>query len=175
VTSDVARPGERVSPNSLFSRYVPRVRTSRPGVLGLLILLGAVTGCTGDADRAEPVSADVAVPSYAAPPGAPHFCTTLAGSTRILGIPRAVGALSAGTGTADAKLELTGGIDDLRAVLDEVRAEDGHERLESAVERLVDTLAAVRDRPLTAAARAGVSADLDAVGRHVQPVCQLPS
>lgn len=151
------------------------MRTSRPGILGLLILLGAVTGCKGDADRAEPVSADAAVPSYAAPPRAPDFCTTLAGSTRIAGIPRAVGALAAGTGTVEARLELTGGIDDLRAVLDDVRGEDRDERLESALERLVATLADVRDGPLTAAARADVSADLDAVGRHVQPVCQLPS
>ncbi len=149
------------------------MRTSRPGVLGLLILLGAVTGCKSAADPVEP--ADAAVPSYAAPPGAPDFCTMLAGSTRIAGIPRAVGALAAETGTAHAHVMLTGGIDDLGAVLDEVRAEDGHERLGTALERLVATLTSVRDRPLTDSARADVSAELDAVGRYVQPVCQFPS
>lgn len=147
----------------------------RPSVLGLLIPLAAVTGCEGPADRDEAVSTDAAVVSYEAPAGAPAFCSTLAGSTRIADLPRAVGALAAETGTVEARLQLTAGIDDLQAVLDEVRAEGGHERLRSALEQLVTTLAGALDSPLPDSAGSDISVDLDAVGRQAQPICQFPS
>lgn len=47
------------------------------------MLLGAVTACTGAADRPVPVPAAAAVVAYEAPAGAPAFCTFLAGSIRI--------------------------------------------------------------------------------------------
>jgi hypothetical protein len=147
----------------------------RPGVLGLLIVLAAVTGCTPPAGSPEPVRTDAAVVSYAAPAGAPAFCSTLAGSTRLGDISRAVGALAAETGTVEARLQLTGGIDDLEAVLDEVRAEGGYERLGSALEQLVATLSDAMDSPLTDSAGTDIGADLDEVGRQAQPICRFPS
>jgi hypothetical protein len=151
------------------------VAICRPSALGLLMLLGAVTGCEAEADRTVSVSTDAAVVSYAAPDGAPSFCTTLAGSTRLAAIPRAIGALAAETGTVEARLDLTAGIDDLQAVLEDVRADEGHERLGSAIEQLVATLTSAMDSPLTDAVRTGISDDLDAVGRQAQPICRFPS
>lgn len=147
----------------------------RPGVLGLLLLLGAVTGCEGEAASAVTVPTEAAAVAYVAPAGAPTFCTTLADSARIALIPHAVGALSAETRVIEARLELTGGIDELQAALEEVRAEQAYGRLGSAMEELVDTLSRALDGPLTDADRTDISEDLDAVGQQAQPICRFPS
>jgi hypothetical protein len=149
----------------------------RLGLLGLLIVLaGTATGCTGFADAgSEARPAGVAVPSYGLAPGTPAYCTSLAGSTHLTGIPAAVGVLSGRRGDVQAELDLAAAIDDLRAVLEAIEDDGGSPPLEAAVGELVAALSAARDGSMTSAVRDDISTALDDVGRLVQPVCRFPS
>ena len=77
-------------------------------ILGLLLFVMAASGCT-DAGSARPAAhADAAVPSYAAPSGAPSFCADLAGTTHLTDIPEAVGRLTADPRDVEAALLVCG-------------------------------------------------------------------
>jgi hypothetical protein len=144
-------------------------------VLGLLFPLIALAGCTA-ADDAPPVPrADAAVPSYAAPSGAPGFCATLAGTTHLTRLPVAVGTLTAQPQDVGAKLELTAAVDELNSVLDQVDGKPDLRALGTTVRELIGVLRDARDAPLTDAIRTKISTGLDDVGQRAQAVCGFPS
>jgi hypothetical protein len=150
---------------------------SRARVLGLLVLVTSLAACTS-AEAVTPVrsAADrAAVPSYEPPAGAPAFCAELAGSGRLLEVPRALGTLAARPGDVEAELQVSAAVRELRSVLDTLRASDGPARLDAAVETLADDLAAAVSGPLTAVGIAGISAGLADVDTLAQPVCGFPS
>jgi hypothetical protein len=115
------------------------------------------------------------VRSYASPSGAPGFCAALAGTTKLTGLPLAVGTLTADPTDVEAGLALTAVIDELQVVLDEVRAESGFLPLDAALEGLTGALREAREGSLTDALRTAISAGLEDVGRLAQPVCGFPT
>lgn len=147
----------------------------RPGVLGLLVVLGATAGCSAEAEQPSRLAADVAVAAYEPAAGAPHFCALLAASTHLTGLPGAVGSMAAESRTVEAQLDLSAGIAELRAVLDDVRSETGYTDVETVLQDLVVSLTSAIQGPLTDVVRVAISDGLDAVGRRVQPVCTFPT
>jgi hypothetical protein len=144
-------------------------------VLGLLFPLVAMAGCTTADDKPPVHLADAAVPSYAAPSGAPDLCATLAGTTHLAGLPVAVGTLTAQPQDVGAKLQLTGAVDELTTVLDQVHGRPDLRALGSSVRDLIGVLRDARDAPLTDAIRTKISTGLDDVGRRAQAVCGFPT
>jgi hypothetical protein len=149
----------------------------RPRVLGLLFLLLALAACTGSAPESEPLvsRADVAVLSYAPPSGAPDFCTELAQTTHLTGLPVAIGTLTADPQDVEARLSLTATVDELRAVRADVPDQPGLLGLSTALDDLLDTLGDAQDAPLTDAVRTAISTRLEAFGVQAQPLCGFPS
>ncbi|MGY1804206.1 hypothetical protein ACI78T_13100 [Blastococcus sp. SYSU D00922] len=146
-------------------------------LVGLLALLaGPVVGCTGSLDEGSTAQpANVAVPSYEPAETAPEYCSSLADSSHLTEVPVAMGVLAGERGDVGAELDLTGAIDELRTVQEQVRDAGGSLRLEAAIDDLVESLTAARDRGVTSAMRDDVSTALDDLGRLVQPACRFPS
>jgi hypothetical protein len=144
---------------------------SRPLATGLL-LLAALTGCTdgADDDAEPPPRADAYVP----PSGAPEFCGSLADAAHLDDIPAAVGAIAADARTAEARSDLTAAVGELRDVLDAVRADGGHPRLDAALDDLVTALIELSAGPLTEATQLAITSNLDTIGQQTQPVCEYP-
>jgi hypothetical protein len=151
------------------------VLIGRPRVLGLLLLLGSTTACSGAQTQPSVERTDVAVQSYAPPAGAPGYCTLLAGSPHLVGLPVAIGTLTARPGDVEAKLALSAAVGDLRAVGEEVARDDGTAALGAALDELTAALARAEAGPLTDAVRTAVSTGLDDVGLLVQPACDFPT
>ena len=148
----------------------------RPGVLGLLALFlaGIAAGCTASAEGdAAPRRADVALPSYTADGDAPEFCALLAGSTRLTVLPSALGRLAGEAGNVEARLDLSGAINELEAIHQDLGS--GDRELATALDDLVGALTRARDGSLTAGVRDAVSTGLDDVGRLTQPLCEFPT
>jgi hypothetical protein len=143
-------------------------------VLGLLFPLAAMTACT-TADAPHAQLADVAVPSYAPPSGAPDFCATLAGTTHLAGLPVDLGTLMAQPDDVGARLELTAAADELKSVLDQVHDRRDRGALGSSLQDLVRVLRDARDGPATDAVLAKIAAGLGDVGRRAQTLCGFPS
>lgn len=149
------------------------IRRSR--VLGLLVLLGATTACSGAEAQPWIDRTHAAVQSYAPPSGAPGYCTLLAGSTHLVGIPVAIGTLTARPGDVEAKLALSAAVGDLRAVGEEVARDAGTAALGAALDDLTAALTRAEAGPITDSVRSAVSTGLDDVGLLVQPVCDFPT
>jgi hypothetical protein len=156
------------------------VHVGRLRVAGLLFpLIGlfplvSLAACTGpDASIAE--RADAAVPSYAAPSAAPGFCAELAGTTHLTDLPVAVGTLTADPQDVEAGLALSAAIDELKAVLDEVRDAPDFAALGTSLEELVAALREAREGSLTDDVRTAIRSGLDRVGHLVQPACDYPT
>lgn len=147
----------------------------RPRVLGLLFLLGSLTACTSQASAPPEPSGIAALPSYEAPSGAPGFCTLLAGSTHLAQVPSALGTLTVDPSDPAARQVLAAAVDDLRAVLDNVRSDVAHADLESAVEDLVGTLTAASGGRLDDGTGEAVGAALTTIGEQAQPACEYPT
>jgi hypothetical protein len=144
-------------------------------VLGLLVSLAGVAGCTSTVAEPESQRADVAVRAYAAPSGAPAFCDALADTTQLTSLPVVLGTLTADPQDVEANLALTAAVGELQDVLDDVRARRGFSALGTSVEDLIAALRQARDGQLTDAVRAWIGTRLDDVGRQVQPVCDFPA
>jgi hypothetical protein len=147
----------------------------RPAVLGLLFLLGSLSACTSEASTPPEASGVAALQGYRAPTGAPHFCSLLAGSTHLRGIPTALGALAVDTADAGARQQLAGAVTDLRAVLDDIRLDVEHADLETAVEDLVDALTVAAGGRLPAELSDTVAAALTDIADIAQPACGFPT
>ena len=145
------------------------------GALGLLLLLGSVAACTGEASTPQEPSGVAALPAYEPPSGAPEFCALLAGSTHLATVPSALGVLTVDPSDATARQELTGAVEDLRPVLEDVRFAVEHADLETAVEDLVAALAAASGGRLTDDTSETVARALTAVAEQTQPVCEFPA
>jgi len=148
----------------------------RLGLLGLLVLLGATTGCSAPA-AATPraVAATPALPGYRPPAGAPALCVMLARSSHLAGVAPALGALAAGAGTTGAQRRLADAADDLRAVLTEARGERADAAVVVALEKLVAALSSASHGTPAADVPVRIRTGLDAVGTLTQPVCEFPS
>jgi hypothetical protein len=146
-----------------------------PGVLGLLVLLGALTACTSEASTPPEVAGTPALAGYHAPPHAPGFCGLLAGSTHLRTIPAAVGTLAVDSSDAAARQELAAAVVDLRAVLDDVRYAVEYADLETAVEDLVDALTEASGGRLPAELSDTIARTLTAVADEAQPACEFPT
>lgn len=144
-------------------------------VAGLVFPLVALAGCTTADDGPAVPRADAAVPSYAAPSGAPAICAELAGTTHLAGLPVAVGTLTAQPEDVGAKLEITAAIDELTGVLDKAGHRPGLAALDRSVRDLVEVLRDARDARLTDAVRTEISTGLDDVGLRAQAFCGFPS
>jgi hypothetical protein len=147
----------------------------RPAVLGLLVLFGTLTGCTSEASTPPEASGSPALRGYSAPAGAPGFCELLAGSTHLGSLPTALGTLVVDGSDAGARQEVAGAVDDLRAVLDDVRDSVEHADLETAVEELVDALTSASGGRPPDELSTTVAAALAAVADEAQPVCEFPT
>jgi hypothetical protein len=147
----------------------------RPGVLGLLLLAGSLTACTSKASTPPEVSGVAALPSYAAPSGAPGFCALLAGSEHLQAVPSALGTLTVDTSDAAARQELSAAVVELRAVLEDVRFDVAYADLETAVEDLVDALTEASVGRLPAASSDSVAGALGTVAQLAQPACGFPT
>ena len=147
----------------------------RPRVVGLLILLGSLTACTSHASAPPEPSGTAALPGYDAPSGAPAFCALLAGSTHLAQVPSALGTLAVDPSDPAARQVLAAAVDDLRAVLDDVRSDVAHADLETAVEDLVGTLTEAAGGRLGDGTGEVVGAALTAIGEQAQPVCEFPT
>ncbi len=147
------------------------------GRLGVpALLLAALVACGPDQD-ARPRTADTvgaAVPSYAAPDGAPGFCARLASGEELARLPVSIGLLVAGT-DVEARAQIGRVMRELRGVLADVREEGGHDGLDTALDGLVRSLGSVVVGPLTDAVRGSVTAGLQQVGAQAQPACGFPS
>jgi hypothetical protein len=136
----------------------------------------ALAGCASTPTPAPEVQlADVAVPSYAPPSGAPDFCAALAGTTHLTGLPVVLGTLTTQPEDVGARLELTAAADELQQVLDQVSARTGTGALVGSLKKLVAALRVARDTSLTDQIRTRISTGLDDVGRRVQAACAFPS
>jgi hypothetical protein len=143
--------------------------------LGLAFPLVALAGCTPTHSAPQEQRADVAVPSYAPPSGAPHFCAALADTTHVTGLPTAVGTLTTRPEDVGAKLELTAAADELQGVLDQVSDEPDAGALAGSLRELVAALRYARDTRLTDQGRTDISTGLDDVGRAAQAACGFPT
>jgi hypothetical protein len=151
------------------------VLIGRPRVLGLLLLLGATTACSGAQTQPSVERTDVAVQSYAPPSGAPGYCMLLAGSTHLVGIPVALGTLTSRPGDVEAKLFLSAAAGDLRAVGEQVARDGGTAALGAALDDLTAALARAGEGAVTDSVRSAIGTGLDDVGLLVQPVCDFPA
>jgi len=152
------------------------VRIAGPVRLGVpaTVLAAVLAACTS-ADGPPPVrQADVAVPSYEAPAGAPAFCSRLASSEDLGRLPVSIGLLASGE-DVESRTQISGVVAELRGVLAEVRTEGGHGRLVTALDGLVQALAQVGDGPLSQPALGAVTAGLEQVGVQAQPTCGFPA
>lgn len=146
-----------------------------PGVARLgvpALVLAALAAC--GPDDARPAGATAAVPSYAAPEGAPGFCTRLAHVGGLDRLPASMGELLDGP-DVEARTQVSQVVRGLRAVLSEVRDEGGHEEVATALEDLVDGLGAVVEGPLTRPVADAVTGGLRRVGALTQPACGFPT
>ena len=149
--------------------------SGRLRLLGLpILLLTATAGCTSAGATAPPTRADVAVASYSPPAGAPGFCARLAASTRLTDLPSAIGVLTAEPGDIEANLDLDAAIEELRAVLEEVRSGAGQIKVETSIEELVEALRRAGQGPVTDTVRTAIVHGLDDVGARVPPICRFP-
>jgi hypothetical protein len=148
------------------------VRLGRLRVLGLLFPVLAATACTDAEATSTARRTDVAVHSYAAPDGAPGYCTLLAGSLHVTLLASAVGTRTARPGDVEAKLDLGAAAEELTAVRNEV---DPDGPLTDALDGLLAALSQARSGPLTETLRTEISTGLDDVGRLVQPDCDFPA
>lgn len=147
----------------------------RPPLLGLLVLLLAATaGCTSSKAPAGFPRADVAVPSYTPPTGAPGFCSVLAANTHLAAVPDAIGLLAATREDVRAGLDLHAAATELRAVLESVQSEGGHQDVGRALDDLIGALEDAASGTLTETDQGAVAAGLDDVGDRVQPLCGFP-
>ena len=151
------------------------MNSGRPRVWGLLLLLGALSACSSQAAPPLQTTGVAALPSYEAPSGAPGFCRLLAGSAHVASIPSALGRLTVDTSDATARQELAGAVQDLRAVLDDVRYTVEHADLETAVEDLVAALTEASGGRPAAGSSEAIAAALGAVADLAQPVCEFPT
>jgi hypothetical protein len=132
-------------------------------------------GCTEPAEEPPAPGADAAVASYLAPAGAPGFCTRLAASTHLDGVPLAIGTLTADARNEDAVGQLEGAVADLEAVLDDVAEQDVPDELTARFEDLLASLYSATLNPVDDALRTRISERLAALGTQVQPVCEFPT
>ena len=147
----------------------------RPGALGLLVLVSALSACSSSAAPVVTEQPGVAaLPSYVAPARAPGFCAVLARSTHLTGLPAALGRLSVDPADADARLEVAGAVADLRPVLDDVRYAVEYADLETTVENLVATLTEVSGGRLRDDVGERIGAALGTLGELAQPACEFP-
>lgn len=148
----------------------------RPRVVGLLFLLLALAACTGSAPDPGPQvrRADAAVASYAPPSGAPGFCTELAGTTHVTGLPVAIGTLTADPHDVEAGVALNAAVDELRNVRADVPDQPGFLGLSTSLDELLDALREAQRGPLTDAVRTAISTRLEAFGVQAQPLCGFP-
>jgi hypothetical protein len=144
-------------------------------VLGLLVLLGALTACTSNASTPPQTSGTPALHGYQAPSGAPAFCTLLAGSTHLRTLPTALGTLAVDTSDAGARQELAGAVADLRAVLEDIRLAVEYADLETAVEDLVEALTEAAGGRLPAELSDTVARTLAEIADRSQPACEFPT
>jgi hypothetical protein len=144
-----------------------------PG-LTLLSLVCLATACTAGDDPEPTSETGVAIASYRPPAAAPEFCSLLAGSAEITGLPPALGRLAVTTRDVEAQLSVTGAVEELRGVLSAVREDGEHRLLESELDRLVTALVEARDGEVDEQLAGEVSDALDAVGERVQPICRFP-
>lgn len=151
------------------------MRIGWPGVLGLLILLGAPAACSVQPSAPEAVAAAPALPGYRAPAGAPAFCAVLARSPHLAGVAPAMGALAAEAGNSDARRRLADAAADLDAVLTETRRDHADAALDAALEDLVAALTSASHGSLAAGVPERVRAGLDTVGTLAQRVCEFPT
>ena len=143
--------------------------------VGLAFPLVALVGCTTAPSDPPVQRADVAVPSYAAPSGAPAFCVDLARTVHLTALPDAVGTLTARPEDVGAKLDLNAAGDELRDVLQQVDRQPGAGALAGALRELVAALREAGDVRLTDDIRTRISTGLDDVGRDAQSACEFPS
>jgi len=144
-------------------------------VLGLLFPLVVLAACAPTDGPPRVQRADVAVSSYAPPSGAPDFCAALAATTHVTGLPVVVGTLTALPDDVGSKTEITGAVDELQGVLEQVRNRPGTDVLAGSLAELIAALRSARDSRLTDEVRAEISAGLDDVGRDAQAACGFPS
>lgn len=147
----------------------------RSAVVGLLVLLGALTACTSEASTPPQASGAPALPGYRPPSGAPGFCALLAGSTHLGTLPTALGALAVDPSDTPARQELAGAVADLRAVLDDLRLAVEYADLETAVEDLVDALTEAAGGRPPAELGDTVARALTEVADRAQPACEFPT
>jgi hypothetical protein len=147
---------------------------SRTAVLGISALLLALAGCTSDDAVAPAVDQDLAQPSYVAPDEAPAFCEKLASSAELTELPTSIGTLVAGP-DIEARTQISQTVQELRGVLTDVRDENGHEDVATALDSLITALGQVVDGGVTDSLRAAVSAGLEQVGAQAQPLCGFPT
>jgi hypothetical protein len=138
------------------------------------VVLAALTACMSSEESGPPVDADVALPAYEAPGGAPGFCTRLASLEELDRLPVSIGTLAART-DVEARTQVTSAARELLAVLSDVRTEGGHDGLATALEDLVGALGEVGGGPLTDRVRSAVTAGLEQVGVQAQPACGFPT
>jgi hypothetical protein len=144
--------------------------------VALAFPLIVVTGCLSHPSAAPEVQrADVAVPSYAPPSGAPGFCAALAGTTHLTALAPAVGTLTSQPEDVGAQLELAAAADELQHVLDQASTRPGADALAGSLRDLVAALRKARDSHLTDQLRTEIRTGLDDVGRRAQAVCGFPS
>jgi hypothetical protein len=150
-----------------------RIRGAR--VLGLLLLLSALTGCENRDGTVVPAAdGDVAVPSYEAPPQAPDLCVPLAGSRHVSTIPTAVGTLMLEPADEHARRELAGAVTELEAVLAYVWREPGSRDLRPGMQELIAALYSATVNPVDDQLATRIGERLDAVAEQVQPMCEFP-
>ena len=141
------------------------MRVSRLCDLGLVVLLlGGASACTHAGTAPPENGADVAVRAYSPPSGVPGFCTLLADSTHLTGLPEAVGTLTVDPGDVEAKLLLTAAIAELDDVLADLAEDPGSLALDHSVDELLTTLQDVRDAGLTETAQTAIASGLDDIG-----------
>lgn len=162
-----------------MATYGARVPLPGVGRLGLpvLVLLASLAACGPDEDArpaAAPDTGTAAAPAYAAPDGAPGFCSRLASGEELTRLPVSVGLLVTGT-DVEARAQIGRVMRELRGVLADVREEGGHDGLATALDGLVRSLGSVVVGPLTDAVRGSVTTGLQQVGAQAQPVCGFPT
>ncbi len=151
------------------------MRISGPQWLGPLILLGAVAGCTASVDADPRGAGDPAIPSYQPPEDAPPFCSTLADSVHVDGMPVALGTLTADPEDRVAVAQLEDARAELEDVLAAVPDEERYAELTAGLEYLLAAVHSATVNPVEDDLRTRISTRLDAFGSLVQPVCVFPA
>lgn len=162
-------------PSAPRPTYVLLVRIAGAARLGVPVLLLAALAACSSGDRPPPAgAAGAAVASYAAPDGAPAFCSRLASLAEFGRLPVSIGTLTAGK-DVEARAQVSEVVRELRGVLADVRSEGGHDGLTTALDGLVQSLGQVGDGPLPEPVRGAVTAGLEQVDRQAQPACGFPT